>query len=186
MHYRNFPTFIKGAVFKRCRAGITAGLLLALTGSGVNAALPATSTLSAESHHSQTLKYVNYFIERYHYRKTRLDDPLSSRILDRYLDALDANRSYLLAADIESFEKLRFELDDYLGSHNTDPLFAVFNRYRDRVIERIDYALGRLNQPFDFSANEAYPFDRTEAPWAIDAAALDDLWRRRVKNDYLI
>ncbi|MAK33168.1 MAG: hypothetical protein CL386_04190, partial [Acidiferrobacter sp.] len=72
MHYRNFPTFIKGAVFKRCRAGITAGLLLVLTGSGLNAALPATSTLGAESHHSQTLKYVNYFIERYHYRKTRL------------------------------------------------------------------------------------------------------------------
>ena len=139
-----------------------------------------------EPHHNQTLKYVNYFIERYHYRKTRLDDPLSSRILDRYLDALDANRIYFLAVDIESFETLRFELDDYLGSHNSDPLFTIFNRYRDRIIERIDYALGRLNQPFDFSANEAYPFDRTEAPWAIDGAALDDLWRRRVKNDYLI
>ena len=186
MDYRIFPTFIKDAVFPRCRAGIAAGLLLALIGSGVSASLPPTSTLSAEPHHNQTLKYVNYFIERYHYRKTRLDDPLSSRILDRYLDALDANRIYFLAADIESFETLRFELDDYLGSYNTDPLFAVFNRYRDRVIERIDYALGRLNQPFDFSANETYPFDRAEAPWAIDGAALDDLWRRRVKNDYLI
>ena len=154
MHYRIFPNFIKDAVFPPCRVGIAVGLLLALIGSGVSASLPPTSTLSAEPHHDQTLKYVNYFIERYHYRKTRLDDPLSSRILDRYLDALDANRIYFLAGDIESFETLRFELDDYLGSHNTDPLFAVFNRYRDRVIERIDYALGRRNQPFDFYANE--------------------------------
>jgi len=160
------------------------GLLLALP--GVGAVPEDVSALTAEPHHGRTLKLVNYFVERYHYRKTRLDDPLSSQILDRYLDALDANRSYFLASDIESFESFRYELDDYLGAQDTDPLFAIFNTYRMRVLDRIDYALDLLDEGFDFSVDEIYPFDRTRAPWAIDNADINDLWRRRVKNDYLV
>jgi len=162
------------------------GLLLVLPDAGVRAVSGDVSALASEPYHDRTLKLVNYFVERYHYRKTRLDDPLSSQILDRYLDALDANRSYFLASDIESFEAFRYELDDYLGAQDTDPLFAIFNTYRRRVLDRIDYALGLLDEGFNFSVDEIYPFDRTEAPWAIDSADINDLWRRRVKNDYLI
>jgi carboxyl-terminal processing protease len=160
------------------------GLLFALP--GVGAVPEDMSALTAEPHHNRTLKLVNYFVERYHYRKTKLDDPLSSQILDRYLDALDANRSYFLASDIESFESFRYELDDYLGAQDTDPLFAIFNTYRARVLDRIDYALDLLDEGFDFSVDEVYPFDRTEAPWAIDSTDINDLWRRKVKNDYLV
>jgi len=160
------------------------GLLLAVP--GVGAVPEDVSALTAEPHHGRTLKLVNYFVERYHYRKTRLDDPLSSQILDRYLDALDANRGYFLASDIESFESFRYELDDYLSAQDTDPLFAIFNTYRMRVLDRIDYALDLLDEGFDFSVDEVYPFDRTKAPWAIDNADINDLWRRRVKNDYLV
>ena len=162
------------------------GLLLVLPDAGVRAVSGDVSALASEPYHDRTLKLVNYFVERYHYRKTRLDDPLSSQILDRYLDALDANRSYFLATDIESFESFRYELDDYLSAQDTDPLFAIFNTYRARVLDRIDYALGLLDEGFDFSVDEVYPFDRAEAPWAIDSADINDLWRRRVKNDYLI
>jgi len=167
-------------------AGVLLGFLVALSGVGVGAAIPAVPALTAEPHHNRTLKLVNYFVERYHYRKTKLDDPLSSQILDRYLDALDSNHSYFLASDIEFFESYRYELDDYLGAQDSGPLFAIFNIYRSRVLDRIDYALGLLDQPFDFTVAEVYPFDRTDAPWAIDTADIDDLWRRRIKNDYLV
>ncbi|MBT5819060.1 MAG: tail-specific protease, partial [Proteobacteria bacterium] len=171
---------------KRLVAGVLLGLLVALSSIGISAAIPSVSALTAEPHHDRTLKLINYFVERYHYRKTKLDDPLSSQILDRYLDALDVNRSYFLANDIEFFESYRYELDDYLSARDSEPLFSIFNIYRSRVLNRIDYALDLLEKPFDFSVDEVYPFDRTEAPWAIDTADLDDLWRRRVKNDYLI
>ena len=166
--------------------GVLLGVLVALSGSGIGAAAQAAPALTAEPHHDRTLKLVNYFVEKYHYRKTNLDDLLSSQILDRYLDALDANRSYFLAGDIEFFESYRFELDDYLGTQDSGPLFAIFNTYRSRVLNRIDYALGLLEKPFDFTVAEVYPFDRTEAPWAIDRVDIDDLWRRRIKNDYLV
>jgi len=145
----------------------------------------APASLAPAPHHARTVKLINYFIERYHYQKTRLDDALSSQILDRYIDALDNNRVYFLASDIESFERYRFSLDDVLRDNKTDPFFEIFNVYRGRVIDRLRYALERLERPFDFSIDENYPFDRTEAPFAVDVTELDDLWRRRVKNDVL-
>ena len=174
------------ALRKHLIVGALLGLLVALSSAGISPAISSVSTLTAEAHHNRTLKLINYFVERYHYRKTKLDDLLSSQILDRYLDALDVNRSYFLADDIEFFESYRYELDDYLSAQDSGPLFGIFNVYRSRVLNRIDYALDLLETPFDFSVDEVYPFDRTQAPWAVDSADLDDLWRRRVKNDYLI
>ena len=174
------------ALRKHLIVGALLGLLVALSSAGISPAISSVSTLTAEAHHDRTLKLINYFVERYHYRKTKLDDLLSSQILDRYLNALDVNRSYFLANDIEFFESYRYELDDYLSAQDSEPLFGIFNVYRSRVLNRIDYALDLLETPFDFSVDEVYPFDRTKAPWAVDSADLDDLWRRRVKNDYLV
>ena len=174
------------ALRKHLIVGALLGLLVALSSAGISPAISSVSTLTAEAHHDRTLKLINYFVERYHYRKTKLDDLLSSQILDRYLNALDVNRSYFLANDIEFFESYRYELDDHLNAQDSEPLFGIFNVYRSRVLNRIDYALDLLETPFDFSVDEVYPFDRTKAPWAVDSADLDDLWRRRVKNDYLV
>ncbi len=38
---------------------------------------------------------------------------------------------------------------------------------------------------FDFSKDETYQYDRDKAPWAKDAAEVNDVWRKRIKNDWL-
>ncbi len=65
------------------------------------------------------------------------------------------------------------------------PAFTIFKLYRIRVEERVQYALKTLQSEFDFSLTEEYQFDRRESPWASDKKALDELWRKRIKNDYL-
>ncbi len=50
--------------------------------------------------HQRAVELINYFIGRYHYRTAQLNDDLSSQILDRYIETLDANRSYFLASDL--------------------------------------------------------------------------------------
>ncbi|MDB4825772.1 carboxy terminal-processing peptidase [Gammaproteobacteria bacterium] len=145
----------------------------------------ALPLLEPDAQHSRSLKLINYFVERYHYQKTRLDDSLSSQILDRYLNALDNSRAYFTSSDIEAFESFRFSLDNSLLSNNANPFYEIFNVYQERVLDRLEFAISQLNQSFDFSINEDYQFDRDEAPWAIDTAELDELWRKRVKNDVL-
>ncbi|MBT8061102.1 MAG: PDZ domain-containing protein, partial [Gammaproteobacteria bacterium] len=125
------------------------------------------------------------FLTNWHYKDTRLDDTLSGDILDGYLELLDPNRSYFLASDIVQFERFRRGLDDALRHSDLAPAFEIFNVYRNRVTERVEYAQALLTQPMDFSVEEDYQFDRSESDWAADQAELNEIWRKRVKNDVL-
>lgn len=132
-------------------------------------------------------RLVTYFLSTYHYRKLPLDDDLSAQILDRYLDGLDPNHSYFTASDVAAFERFRHKLDDNIRNADLAAPFAIFNIYLARLKERVDYALALLEDEsaFDFTVDESYQLDRSEAPWPEDQDALDELWRKRVKNDYL-
>ena len=66
-----------------------------------------------------------------------------------------------------------------------DPVFEVFQIYQTRVRERLTFALTQLETEPDFSIDESYQFDRSEEPWVEASAELDEIWRKRVKNDAL-
>lgn len=125
------------------------------------------------------------FLTNWHYKDTRLDDELSSEIFDKYLELLDPNRVYFLGTDIAVFERYRSGLDDALRHSDLSPAYEIFNVYVDRVRQRANYSRSRVQQPFDFTIDEHYPFDREDARWAQNMEELDELWRLRVKNDYL-
>lgn len=42
-----------------------------------------------------------------------------------------------------------------------------------------------LNTEFDYSINENYEYDRDKSDWAKDQSELNELWRKRLKNDAL-
>jgi carboxyl-terminal processing protease len=135
--------------------------------------------------HQRAVELINYFIQRYHYRTAHLNDELSSQILDRYIETLDGNRSYFLASDIERFEQMRFHIDNYLRKQELDPIFELFDLYRERAIDRAKFSMRVLSEGFDLNIPESFRFNRRTSPWPTDQAQLDDIWRRRVKNDYL-
>ena len=125
------------------------------------------------------------FLTNWHYKDTRLDDEFSSVILDEYIDLLDPNRNYFLASDIAGFERYRTSLDDALRHSDLLPSYEIFNVYIQRVRERVAFSRESLQRPMDFTIDEYYEFDREDAPWPQSTAELDELWRKRVKNDYL-
>ena len=128
---------------------------------------------------------VSDIIAREHYRRAPLDDRLSSLILDRYLDAIDGGRSYFYASDIAEFEKYRYELDDAIKAGDVEPAFVIFRRYQQRSRERMNYAIELLAKKPDFDIDESFNFDREKEPWPANAAEMNELWRKRVKNDAL-
>jgi carboxyl-terminal processing protease len=128
---------------------------------------------------------VSDIIAREHYRRAPLDDRLSSLILDRYLDAIDSGRSYFYASDIAEFEKYRYELDDAIKAGNVEPAFVIFRRFQQRSRERMAYAIDLLSKKPDFDVDESLAFDREKEPWPANTAEMNELWRKRVKNDAL-
>ncbi|MEM6709959.1 MAG: carboxy terminal-processing peptidase, partial [Pseudomonadota bacterium] len=118
-----------------------------------------------------------------HFLEKSIDDSLSSRVLEKYLDTLDGSRSYFTAEDIADFERYRTKLDDALKRGNLQPAYQIFNRYQNRVVERLEFLLRHLEKPFteaDFLTDASLELDRSEAPWPDGIAALDDLWERRL------
>ncbi|MGE0113894.1 MAG: carboxy terminal-processing peptidase [Steroidobacteraceae bacterium] len=130
-------------------------------------------------------KLVSAVIERSHYRQSAINDPVSSVMLDRYLESLDPARSYFTASDIKEFEHIRYQLDDAVISGTVDPAFTVYNRFQNRNRERLNYALELLKQQPDFTIDESFEYDRSKSPWPQNEAELNELWRKRVKNDAL-
>jgi carboxyl-terminal processing protease len=147
--------------YDKCRARWIAGALLSFL------ALPlmATTTmdddrLRPDPRHESVGELVTEFIQKSHYSHISVDDELSSRVMDRYIEALDGNRMYLLEGDIEFFENYRYQLDDIVRSKPLDPVFEMFSIYQTRVRERLDFALAQLESEPDFTVDEEYQFDR--------------------------
>jgi carboxyl-terminal processing protease len=165
--------------------------LAALLGAAMTppAAAPATAVAAAALAPTEQENYVARrvadIIAHEHYRRAPLDDHLSSLILDRYLDAIDGARSYFYASDIAEFERYRYELDDAIKSGDVEPAFVIFRRYQQRSRERMAYAVDLLNKMPDFTVDESFNFDREKEPWPANAAEMNELWRKRVKNDAL-
>lgn len=141
--------------------------------------------LTAKSHHHQALGLASRFLTHYHYKKIELDDQLSAEILKQFIESLDPNRSYFLASDIKEFEAQKDRLDDAIRENELDIPFAVFNRFLQRAEQRMASAQKLVGEPFDFTRQESYTFDRQEADWASSIGELDEIWRQRIKNDEL-
>jgi len=163
--------------------------LAALLGAAMTPPAPATPTaataLAPTEQESYVARRISDIVAREHYRRAPLDDRLSSLILDRYLDAVDGGRSYFYASDIAEFERYRYQLDDAIKAGDVEPAFVIFRRFQQRSRERMDYAISLLAKKPDFDVDESFNFDREKEPWPANAAEMNELWRKRVKNDAL-
>ncbi len=148
-------------------------------------AAAAAAALAPTEQENYVARRVADIIAHEHYRRAPLDDHLSSLILDRYLDAIDGGRSYFYASDIAEFEKYRYQLDDAIKTGDVEPAFVIFRRYQQRSRERVAYAIDLLAKKPDFDIEESFNFDREKEPWPANAAEMNELWRKRVKNDAL-
>ena len=146
--------------------------------------VPVHELKATEQHRSASI-IVTQIMKRYHYLHKEIDDDTSALMLDRYIETLDPNRHFFTLSDIVDFDDFRFKLDEALTGGKPDAAFYIFKIFRQRVENRIAYAVSLLDQPFDFTRSETYLFDREEAPWSESSAELDEIWRKRIKNDYL-
>ncbi|MDF2177536.1 carboxy terminal-processing peptidase [Aliiglaciecola sp. CAU 1673] len=162
-----------------------------MVGSGAGAVAPAPSAddlplLEQESQHAVATKRISTLFTRAHYKPVVLDDALSAKVFDRYVEALDPSRNVFLADDISKLERFRNGFDEALERGDLSAAFDIYRLSLSRRVERFNYALSLLETPFDFEKpGDVFYYDRENAPWPIDQAEIDELWRQRVKHDAL-
>ena len=168
-------------MFYHSRSSVALLLLLVIACAQATARQP----LAPERMHRYAGSIVYYVLEHAHYNKPKLNDELSTRAFDRYLEALDPNHLYFTAADVERFTVYRESIDDMLRTGRLEPAFDCFELYLRRMDERIQYALKLLGQAHDFSLDEQYLRVRDDEPWVADKTVLEGIWRKRIKGDLL-
>lgn len=157
-------------------------LAIAQTAYAEVAAPPVLAPLKRQA---QAAELSAQFLSRYSYKPVPLDDALSGRIMDQFVKSLDPDRMLFLQADIDKFMSDRSEIDDAVERQDLKIPFAIFNAYDRRVVDRMNYARSLLKQGFDFSVQEDYSVLREKAPWPQSEAESNELWRKRVKSDWL-
>lgn len=128
-------------------------------------------------------------LQQRHYTKLTIDDQLSIKIFDNFLERLDPQRSIFRSADIDDLRRRHLrKMDDALKSGDLSVPYEIFNLYRKKALAHVNYQLESLPQRFedyDFSRDEYLLIERDNLPWPTGDAQAKDLWRKQLKNQAL-
>lgn len=141
-----------------------------------------------ETKQSEAIQEIVRTLKKYHYKSVELNDDFSTKVLDQYLKTLDPARSHFLQSDINEFQKYRYAFDDDLKDGKLDNAFAIYNRFYQRRIERLEYMLALvpvIKKDFDFTKQAYLELDREDMAWLANLDEAHTLWWQLVKNDVL-
>lgn len=161
------------------------GIFLAIAPSAYALEVGPPPALSPLQGQAQAAHLSAQLLTRYAYKPVPLNDALSVKITNRFIKSLDPDRMLFLQADIDKFTAGSAKIDDAIVQEDLDIPFSIFNIYAQRVVDRMTYARSLLKQDFDFSVRESYSFLRDEEPWPQSEQERNELWRKRVKGDWL-
>jgi carboxyl-terminal processing protease len=161
------------------------GLFLAIAPPAYALDVGSTPVLSPLQQQGPAAYLSAQFLARYAYKPSPLNDALSAKTMDRFIKSLDPDRSFFLQADIDKFMADKAKIDDAIAGQDLKIPFSIFNTYSQRVVDRMTFARNLLKQSFDFSVQEDYSLSRDKEPWPQSEPQSNDLWRKRVKSDWL-
>src|SRR6185312_15015489 len=84
-----------------------------------------------------------YMLEKLQYLQHDFDSTMSAKLFDGYLSALDPQHIHFLQSDLDEFGAYRTNLAGLMmrrtGVSDTRPAYVIFDRYKDRLKEHVDY-----------------------------------------------
>ena len=173
---------------RKAWTALTAILLAvaAVAGWQVRSALAAAKgPLEPDALAPQIARSFDRVMPRMHLTHEPLDEAIATNALEIYLGALDFDRSFLLASDVSEFRQEAALLPERMAKGDVSFAFRVFERFKERVRNRVEYVDRLLGKGFDLNVKESYTWKRKDAPWPANAEAWDELWRQKTKNEYV-
>ncbi|PYJ01566.1 MAG: tail-specific protease [Verrucomicrobia bacterium] len=145
----------------------------------------ATPPVTAASRETVAMS-VGRLLEEGHYTRQRLNEEVSKKFLQTYLEMLDFSHLFFTQKDVD-------ELNAKYGSSmagdvllgNLKPAYEIYALYTKRVDDRVAKIKELLKQPMDFKSTATVELSRQKSPWPKDEAEADQLWRGRIANELL-
>ncbi|MDD4871396.1 MAG: carboxy terminal-processing peptidase, partial [Kiritimatiellae bacterium] len=141
--------------------------------------------LKPQPEYAKIVKRLAQELPREHITRMQIDAAVSARIWTNYLASLDYDRVYFLASDIARFKSWEMNLGNKLKEGDVNFAYEVFGIFKERVANRCQYVNQLVDKGFDFEKDEFCELTRKNAPWPRDETDWNEIWRKRIKNDYL-
>ncbi len=147
----------------------------------------STPPAHAETNFGQVAMHVAYMLQNHHYSKQDFDDKVSSEMLHNYLNMLDFKHIFFTQKDVDEFkDKYDTTLDDHVLMRNISPAIEIYDIYKQRVKERVDFLKKALDtHKFTFDSKRHIEIKRDKAPWPKDKAEEDKLWLDIIEDNLL-
>ena len=129
---------------------------------------------------------VGRLLEEGHYTRQKLNEEVSRKFLQTYLEMLDF--SHLFFTQKMSMSSLPSMAARWPGTFcwaTLKPAYEIYALYTKRVDDRVAKIKELLKQPIDFKGNATVELSRQKSPWPKDEAEADQLWRGRIANELL-
>src|SRR6266566_2632436 len=147
----------------------------------------ATATPAAVAASKETIAVsVGRLLEEGHYTRQKLNEEVSKKFLQTYLELLDYSHLFFTQQDVDTLNAKcgnSIAGDVLLGT--LKPAYDIYALYTKRVDERVAKIKEFLKQPIDFKSNATVELSRQKSPWPKDEAEADQLWRGRITNEVL-
>ena len=131
---------------------------------------------------------ITELLKRHHYSKDVGNQDRSSKMYEGYLKMLDPARMYFTQEDLSEFKPWKKNFANKLREGDLEPGYFMYKRQLTRLDQYLTFALAKLAKgvdSIDFTLDESLETDREKAPWAKNEAELQELWRKRLKDEVL-
>jgi carboxyl-terminal processing protease len=129
---------------------------------------------------------VGRLLEEGHYTRQKLNEDVSRKFLQTYLEMLDFSHLFFTQKDVDELTaKYGSSMANDVLLGNLRPAYDIYALYTKRVDDRVAKIKELLKQPTDFKSNATVELSRQKSSWPKDEAEADQLWRGRIANELL-
>src|SRR5438094_1133502 len=129
---------------------------------------------------------VGRLLEEGHYTRQKLNEEVSKKFLQTYLEMLDFSHLFFTQEDVDAVTaKYGNAMAGDVLPGTLNPAYEIYALYTKRVDDRAAKIKELLKQPIDFKSNATVELSRQKSSWPKDEAEADQLWRGRITNELL-
>jgi len=131
------------------------------------------------------IELLKYVLEKGHYQSQDINDDLSLKVFNSYLEMIDPQKKYFLNSDFKEFKKYEKLIDDQWLSYD----LTFFNLTHTRLIQRINevemFLPSIFNKTFEFESEENINVDFENLSFSKNDKERKERWRKQLKFSML-
>src|SRR5882724_438898 len=129
---------------------------------------------------------VGRLLEEGHYTRQKLNEEVSKKFLQTYLEMLDYSHLFFTQEDVDAITaKYANPMAGDVLMGTLKPGYEIYALYTKRIDERVAKIKELLKQPVDFKSDATVELSRQKSQWPKNEGEADQLWRGRIATELL-